>query len=110
MQTAHPVLWFHMLGCPSFASAACQHSGGCPPKSESLLPWSVGARSEATEDADVIELLVVAVSRQREQKGPLEAHEAPNTRQVEAQGVRRGCGGKGGGSGRIAQARQTKRD
>lgn len=49
--------------------------------------WSVVAHSEVTENADVIELLLVAVSRKREQEGPLEAHEAPNTRHVEALGV-----------------------
>lgn len=47
---------------------------------------------EVTEDADVGELLAVAVGGQGEQEGPLEAHEAPHTGQVETPGVRQGCG------------------
>lgn len=38
---------------------------------------------EVTEDADISKLFAVAVRGQGEQKGPLEAHEAPHTGQVE---------------------------
>lgn len=57
-------------------------------KSLVQLPPSARARSKVTEDADVSKLFAVAVRGQGEQKGPLEAHEAPNTRQVEAPRVR----------------------
>lgn len=47
---------------------------------------------EVTEDADISKLFAVAVSAQGEQEGPLEAHEAPHTGQVEAPRVSQGCG------------------
>lgn len=46
--------------------------------------------SEVTEDTDVGELFAVAVSGQGEQEGPLEAHEAPHTGQIETPGVSQG--------------------
>lgn len=50
--------------------------------------WEVP--SEVTEDADVGELFAVAVSGEGEQEGPLQAHEAPHTGQVEAPRVGQG--------------------
>ena len=50
---------------------------------------------EVTEDADIGELFAVAVGRQGEQEGPLEAHEAPHTGQVETARVSQGCGRDG---------------
>lgn len=47
--------------------------------------------SEVTEDTDVGELFAVAVSAQGEQEGPLQAHEAPHTGQVETPRVGQGC-------------------
>lgn len=47
---------------------------------------------EVTEDADVGELFAIAVSGQGQQEGPLEAHEAPHTGQVETPRVSQGCG------------------
>lgn len=45
---------------------------------------------EVTEDADIGKLFAVAVGRQGEQEGPLEAHEAPHTGQVETARVSQG--------------------
>lgn len=45
---------------------------------------------KVTEDADICKLFAVAMSAQREQERPFEAHEAPHTRQVEAPGVSEG--------------------
>lgn len=50
---------------------------------------------EVTEDADIGKLFAVAVGRQGEQEGPLEAHEAPHTGQVETARVSQGCGRDG---------------
>ena len=46
---------------------------------------------EVTEDADIGKLFAVAVGRQGKQEGPLEAHEAPDTGQVETARVSQGC-------------------
>lgn len=51
-------------------------------------PPTGGVQSEVTEDADVSEFLAIAVGVEAEEESPLESHETPDTRQVEARGVR----------------------
>ena len=60
------------------------------------VPWPdvLHGRSEVAEDTDVCKLLAVAVGVERQHDRPLQAHDAPNCRQVETVGVAQGWGGE----------------
>lgn len=93
------------LRCLSYISCVSHTFGGVGVEG---LRWSqvqhpapsAGGRVQAlevTEDADVCELVPVAVGVQAEQEGPLQGDETPDARQVVASGISQGWERKGNG-------------